>query len=141
MSVKYSAIFARLRGAIARGLGLLLVRAGAPGWIWASLMQFGGGKVGEGIFDCLGGRDPVAERARQYFAAASAEVLPLLMAVARDHPSWEVRLGAFTALLWRKEPEALRFLAGLLRDRSWYTKGLAPGEAEEAPAWPKLLGL
>ncbi|NLG85375.1 MAG: HEAT repeat domain-containing protein [Firmicutes bacterium] len=121
-------------------LGLFLVKVAAPFWVWEFLIRYGG-RVGEAFFVCLAGGGRPAEEARRYFAAAPADLLPLLMRVAREHPSWEVRLGAFNVLLWRKEPEALRFLAGLLRDRSWYLKGLAGERAgEEVPPWPVILG-
>ncbi|MGQ9779371.1 MAG: HEAT repeat domain-containing protein [Bacillota bacterium] len=126
---------------LARKIGLFFVQVAVPFWVWAFLARFGG-KAGEAFFACLGGHGRPAEKARRYFASAPADLLPLLMRVAREHPSWEVRLGAFHVLLWRKEPEALRFLAALLRDRSWYVKGLpdfSAGGHEEPPPWPEVL--
>jgi len=127
--------------ALGKSLGKALSNQNAPLWVWESLVCVGGSEAEQHLLDCLGRNDALHERAKHYFATAPSQILPMLMETARFHRSWEVRIGAVTALLGRKEPQALRFLTELLRDQAWLAD--RPGEGRTAPclAWPALLGL
>ncbi|MGE5599548.1 MAG: HEAT repeat domain-containing protein [Bacteroidota bacterium] len=118
-------------------LDLILREPGAPVWVWETLIRLRGREAEERMVGCLGRRDALGERARRWFATSPGErALPPLMEAARRHPSWDVRLDAVTVLLGRKEPQALRFLTGLLRDPDWYT-GTKAGDC----SWPAIFGL
>lgn len=118
-------------------LDRILQDSEAPDWLWETLTRLGGPDAGERMISCLGRRDALGEKARRWYAASPADqTLPPLMEAARLHPSWEVRVGAVTVLLGRKEPQALRFLTGLLQDQAWYA-----GEEAVRRSWPMIFGL
>ncbi len=124
-----------------KALGQALASHDAPLWAWESLTRLGGAEADRILLNCLGRPDDLAERTKDYFTRAPGSVLPLLMEAARFDPSWEIRVGAITALLRRKEPEAFRFLAELLRDRDWFGGGMGVPRARVYGAWPALFGL
>ncbi|MGE5550391.1 MAG: HEAT repeat domain-containing protein [Bacteroidota bacterium] len=119
------------------------LKSGQPSaWAWDALVRLGTREAEESLIGCLGRQDILGERAKtRYMTLPADRSLPLLMETARFHPSWEVRVGAVTVLLGRKEPQALRFLTELLRDRSWYEDFPCGTPPEGYHSWPALFGL
>ncbi len=124
-----------------KALGAALSGRESPIWAWETLARVGGVQAEEYMLGCIGRRDALGERAKQRYASLPSEIaLPLLMETARSHPAWEARIGAVTVLLGRKEPQALRFLTELLRDRDWYDDPTCEARPR-GWAWPALFGL